>query len=148
MEEIKVTNKEELENAVKEKQQNIVIVGEMAQIFIKSFEKKRKLKKAAKITAITGCGVSAVAIAAGIILAPATGGASAVLTVPAMAHAFAAFGTVEVSLTTTEVFAVCGVLAAALGCGTLLLKDIFKHYDIKIKSGETEVALNRKNKNV
>ena len=74
MEEIKVTNKEELENAVKEKQQNIVIVGEMAQIFIKSFEKKRKLKKAAKITAITGCGVSAVAIAAGIILAPATGG--------------------------------------------------------------------------
>ena len=39
MEEIKVTNKEELENTVKEKQQNIVIVGEMAQIFIKSFEK-------------------------------------------------------------------------------------------------------------
>ncbi len=39
MEEIKVTTKEELENAVKEKQQNIVIVGEMAQIFIKSFEK-------------------------------------------------------------------------------------------------------------
>ena len=145
MEEIKVTNKEELENAVKEKQQNIVIVGEMAQIFIKSFEKKRKLKKAAKITAITGCGVSALAIAAGIILAPATGGASAVLTVPAMAHAFATVGAVEVSLTTAEVVAICGVLAAALGCGTFLLKDIFKHYDIKIKSGETEVVLNRKN---
>lgn len=145
MEEIKVTNKEELENAVKEKQQNIVIVGEMAQIFIKSFEKKRKLKKAAKITAITGCGVSAVTIAAGIILAPATGGASAVLTVPAMAHAFAAVGAAEVSLTTAEVVVICGVLATALGCGTLVLKDMFKHYDIKIKSGETEVVLNRKN---
>ena len=109
--------------------------------------KKTEIKKAAKITAITGCGVSAVAIAAGIILAPATGGDSAVLTVPAMAHAFATVGAVEVSLITAAVVVICGVLATALGCGTLVLKNMFKHYDIKIKSGETEVELTKKNQN-
>jgi hypothetical protein len=111
---VTVTTKEELEKALKNKENEIFVEGEMAKKIIR----KQKVKKGALIT-------GGASVLAGLALLPFTGGASTI----AIAHGLTV-GAVTIS--TTEVFVGAGLILSA---SSLLL---LKNYTIEFESNKTE----------
>ena len=101
---VTVSTKEELETAVKNNTDKIIITGDLAQKIISAQKKKSVAKK----VGIGGAVVAGLATVGGIMAAPITGGASAVAGL-SYAVATTAGGT-AVALTTTELIAVCGTV--------------------------------------
>lgn len=135
---VTVSTKEELEKAVNNNVDKIIITGDMASKIIRS-QKKKSVAKKVGIGSAVAAGVAAVA---GIVAAPVTGGASAVAGV-SYALATTATGT-AVALSTTELIAsILGVLGA-LGIAAGVINSISKNYDVKITSGSTTVECTRK----
>ena len=135
---VTVSTKEELEKAVNNNVDKIIITGDMASKIIRS-QKKKSVTKKVGIGSAVAAGVAAVA---GIVAAPVTGGASAVAGV-SYAVATTATGT-AVALSTTELIAsILGVLGA-LGIAAGVINSISKNYDVKISSGSTTVECTRK----
>lgn len=135
---VTVSTKEELEKAVNNNVDKIIITGDMASKIIRS-QKKKSVAKKVGIGSAVATGVAAVA---GIVAAPVTGGASAVAGV-SYALATTATGT-AVALSTTELIAsILGVLGA-LGIAAGVINSISKNYDVKISSGSTTVECTRK----
>lgn len=135
---VTVSTKEELEKAVNNNVDKIIITGDMASKIIRS-QKKKSVAKKVGIGSAVAAGVAAVA---GIVAAPVTGGASAVAGV-SYAVATTATGT-AVALSTTELIAsILGVLGA-LGIAAGVINSISKNYDVKISSGSTTVECTRK----
>ena len=135
---VTVSTKEELEKAVNNNVDKIIITGDMAGKIIRS-QKKKSVAKKVGIGSAVAAGVAAVA---GIVAAPITGGASAVAGV-SYAVATTATGT-TVALSTTELIAsILGVLGA-LGIAAGVINSISKNYDVKISSGSTTVECTRK----
>ena len=112
---VTVTTKEELELALKNKEANILVKGDLA----KAMQKKRKIKKTA---IISGAGM----ILAGVALIPFTGGASITATVSGFSVATAAGTTIAAS--TAEVAILSGL--AALGLGTICI-SLLKEYSFE-----------------
>lgn len=137
MQVVNVTTKDELERAVKNNTEKIVITGDLAKKII-SAQKKKSVAKKVGISSIV---LSAVAAVAGLAAAPLTGGASAV--------AGASFATVAltgggITLTTAEVaILVLGALGA-LGISAGIINIIAKNYNVKFSAGSTTVELTRK----
>ena len=135
---ITVNTKEELEKAVNNNVERIIITGDMAERIIKA-QKKKSVAKKVGIGTVAAAGV---ATAAGIIAAPFTGGASAIAGV-SYAVATTASGT-AIALTTTELIAsILGVLGA-LGIAAGVVNTISKNYDVKVSAGSTTVECTRK----
>lgn len=135
---VTVSTKEELEKAVNNNVDKIIITGDMASKIIRS-QKKKSVAKKVGIGSAVAAGVAAVA---GIVAAPVTGGASAVAGV-SYAVATTATGT-AVALSTTElIVSILGVLGA-LGIAAGVINSISKNYDVKISSGSTTVECTRK----
>lgn len=135
---VTVSTKEELEKAVNNNVDKIIITGDMASKIIRS-QKKKSVAKKVGIGSAVAAGVAAVA---GIVAAPVTGDASAVAGV-SYAVATTATGT-AVALSTTElIVSILGVLGA-LGIAAGVINSISKNYDVKISSGSTTVECTRK----
>ncbi len=119
---VTVTTKDELEKAITEKKEEIMVVGELA----KKIKKANTAKKIAK-----GVGVGAVVAAgvAGVAAAPLTGGASLVATKMAAPLATAA-ATGGVAITLSTGAAVVGALAA-IGLTTICLVSMEKDYEVE-----------------
>lgn len=112
---VTVTTKEELKLALKNKETNILVKGDLAKVM----QKKRKIKKTA---IISGAGM----ILAGVALIPFTGGASITATVSGFSVATAAGTTIAAS--TAEVAILSGL--AALGLGTICI-SLLKEYSFE-----------------
>lgn len=135
---LKVRTKEELEKAVNDNAKKIIITGNLATEIIKA----QKKKVAAKKVGIGGAVVAGLSIVGGIVLAPFTGGASAVAGVTS-ALTITVGGT-TIALTTVEVIAgLVGVLGA-LGIAGGVINIIVKNYAVDVSVGSTKVVLNRK----
>ena len=137
MQVVNVTTKDELERAVKNNTEKIVITGDLAKKII-STQKKKSVAKKVGISSIV---LSAVAAVAGLVAAPLTGGASAV--------ASASFATVAltgggITLTTAEVAILVVGALGALGISVGIINIIAKNYNVKISAGSTTVELMRK----
>lgn len=135
---VTVSTKEELETAVKNNTDKIIITGDLAQKIISAQKKKSVAKK----VGIGGAVVAGLATVGGIMAAPITGGASAVAGL-SYAVATTAGGT-AVALTTTELIAVCGTVLGALGIAAGVINTISKNYNVKVSAGETTVECTRK----
>ena len=138
---VTVSTKEELETAVKNNSDKIIITGDLAQKII-SAQKKKSVAKKVGIGSAIAAGVATVI---GLAAAPFTGGASAVAGVSYLV-ATTAGGTV-VALSTAEVIAVCATVLGALGIGASVINTISKNYDLKLCAGSTTVECTRKNMN-
>ncbi len=114
-----VKTKEELEKAMDNKEQNIVVQGELA-------EKLYKTRKIAKLS-----GWTLVAIAAALAAAPFTGGLSA-----ASLTAVAGFTSITSAATLTGLEIGVIVMAATIGLSIILA--LYKNYDVKIKRTEVD----------
>ena len=135
---VTVRTKEELESAVKNKEDKIIITGDLASKIIKAQKKKSVAKKVGIGSAIS----AGVVAAAGIVAAPATGGASAVAGL-SYAVATTAGGT-AIALSTTEfIVGILGVLGA-LGITAGVINTIAKNYNVKVSAGSTTVECTRK----
>lgn len=110
-----VTTKEELEQALKNKEASILVKGELAAAM-------RKKKRRKKTAIFCGAGL----VLAGVALIPFTGGAS--LTASGIGLTVAAGGT-TVAATTAEVAIFAGVAALGLGAVSLAL---LKNYTFEI----------------
>ncbi len=137
MQVVNVTTKDELERAVKNNTEKIVITGDLAKKII-STQKKKSVAKKVGISSIV---LSAVAAVAGLAAAPLTGGASAV--------AGASFATVAltgggITLTTAEVAILVVGALGALGISVGIINIIAKNYNVKVSAGSTTVELTRK----
>lgn len=111
---VTVTTKEELERALKNKEANILIKGDLA----KKLHRKNKIKK----TAILSC---AGILFAAVALMPFTGSTS----LPASVRGFkATTDSTTVELSTAEVAILSGV--AVLGLGVICMA-LFKEYTFK-----------------
>jgi len=109
---VTVTTKEELEKALKSKEKEILVEGEIA----KNIVRKKKMKKGALI-------VGGASVLGGIALLPFTGGASAI----AIAQGLTVGG---VTVTTAE---------AAIGAGAILSVAslaLLKNYEIEFESNK------------
>ena len=135
---VTVSTKEELETAVKNNTDKIIITGDLAQKIISAQKKKSVAKK----VGIGGAVVAGLATVGGIMAAPITGGASAVAGL-SYAVATTAGGT-AVALTTTELIAVCGTVLGALGITAGVINTISKNYNVKVSAGATTVECTRK----
>ena len=110
---VTITTKEELEKALKNKEEEILIEGEIA----KRIVRKKNIKKGAMIT-------GGASIVAGLVLLPFTGGGSAI----AIAHGLTAGG---ITISTTEIFVGAGLLLSA---SSLLL---LKNYEVEFESNKS-----------
>lgn len=135
---VKVSTKEELETAVKNNTDKIIITGDLAQKIISAQKKKSVAKKVGIGSAV----VAGLATVGGIVAAPITGGASAVAGL-SYAVATTAGGT-AVALTTTELIAVCGTVLGALGIAASVINTISKNYNVKVSAGSATVECTRK----
>ena len=133
---VTVSTKDELESAVKNNAEKIIITGNLA----KEIAKAQKKKSAAKKVGIGSAIGAGVAVAAGIVAAPFTAGASAV----AAGAVITTAGGTAVALSTAEVIA--GILGAlgALGIAAGTINSIAKNYNVKISAGSTTVECTRK----
>ncbi|QTQ17290.1 hypothetical protein [Treponema parvum] len=135
---VTVRTKEDLESAVKNKEDKIIITGDLASKIIKAQKKKSVAKKLGIGSAIS----AGVVAAAGIVAAPVTGGASAVAGL-SYAVATTAGGT-AIALSTTEfIVGILGVLGA-LGITAGVINTIAKNYNVKVSAGSTTVECTRK----
>jgi NCAIR mutase (PurE)-related protein len=112
---VTVTTKEELELALKNKEANILVKGDLAKVM----QKKKKIKKAAMFS---GAGM----ILAGVALIPFTGGASITATMSGFSIMTAAGTTIAAS--TAEVAILSGL--AALGLGSICIA-LLKEYSFE-----------------
>lgn len=135
---VTVRTKEELESAAKNKEDKIIITGDLANKIIKAQKKKSVAKKIGIGSAIS----AGVVAAAGIVAAPVTGGASAVAGLY-YAVATTAGGTAIV-LSTTEVIAVILGILGALGITAGVINTIAKNYNVKVSAGSVTVECTRK----
>lgn len=140
---VTVKTKEELERAVKNREEKIIIRGTLASKIIRN-QKKKSLAKKIGIGSAIG---SAVAVVAGIIAAPVTGGASAVAGVSYATVSYAiatTAGGTAVALSTTEFIAgILGILGA-LGIAAGIVNIISKNYDVTINANSKSVECTRK----
>lgn len=135
---VTVSTKEELETAVKNNTDKIIITGDLAQKII-SGQKKKSVAKKVGIGSILAGGVAA---GIGILTAPVTGGASAIAGMSYLVATTA--GGTAVALSTTEVIAgILGVLGA-LGIAASVINTISKNYNIKVSAGATTVECTKK----
>lgn len=118
---VTVTSKEELEKALRNKEEEILVEGEMA----KKIAKKAKIKKGGLI-------VGGLSILTGVVLLPFTGGGS----VFAIAQGLTAGG---VAISTTEIFVGAGILLSA--SSLLLLNKYEIIIDISKSSDSKRVIL-------
>lgn len=137
MQVVNVTTKDELERAVKDNAEKIVITGDLAKKII-STQKKKSIVKRAGIASVV---LSAVAAAAGLAAAPFTGGASAVAGVSFATAALTGGG---ITLTTAEVAILVVGALGALGISVGIINIIAKNYNVKVSAGSTTVELTRK----
>lgn len=137
MQVVNVTTKDELERAVKNNTEKIVITGDLAKKII-SAQKKKSVAKKVGISSIV---LSAVAAVAGLAAAPLTGGASAVA---GASFATAALTGGGITLTTAEVAILVVGALGALGISVGIINIIAKNYNVKISAGSTTVELMRK----
>ena len=137
MQVVNVTTKDELERAVKDNAEKIVITGDLAKKII-STQKKKSIVKRAGIASVV---LSAVAAAAGLAAAPFTGGASAVA---GASFATAALTGGGITLTTAEVAILVVGALGALGISVGIINIIAKNYNVKVSAGSTTVELTRK----
>ena len=135
---VTVSTKEELESAVKNNTDKIIITGDLAQKII-SAQKKKSVAKKVGIGGAVAAGVAAVA---GIVAAPVTGGISAAAGVSYAVATTA--GGAAVALSTTELIAVCGTVLGALGIAASVINTISKNYNVKVSAGSTTVECTRK----
>lgn len=124
---VTVTTKEELEKAVNDKVDEIIVVGELAE----------KLKKTQKMQNMSGAGLKALAVAASVaagavVTAPATGGLSSFA-------GFAAVGGAAVMTGTSVV-----VIVAIVTTGLVLLTAMYKDYDLMAECGDKKVVLKKR----
>lgn len=143
-----VRTKEELERAVNNNEEKIIIKGYLASKIIKRHKTKSIVKKA-------GIGGIVAGVVAGVVAAPFTGGASAVAGASYIVSSCAVTGLSSFALTATaggtaiavstaEVIAgIVGVLGA-LGIAAGVVNTIAKNYDIKISVKSTTVECTRK----
>ena len=135
---VTVSTKEELENAVKNMDEKIIITSDMAKKIIQAHKKKSVAKKVGIGSVIAACAASV----AGVVAAPVTGGASAAAGVSYLVATTA--GGATVAATTTEVIAgVLGVLGVT-GIAAGVINTVAKNYNVKITAGSTEVECTRK----
>ncbi|MCR5218981.1 hypothetical protein [Treponema sp.] len=133
-----VSTKEELETAVKNNTDKIIITGDLAQKII-SGQKKKSVAKKIGIGSMLAGGIAA---GIGMLAAPVTGGASAVAGVSYLVATTA--GGTAVALSTAEVIAgILGVLGA-LGIAAGVINTIAKNYDVKVSTDSTTVECTRK----
>ena len=142
---VTVSTKEELETAVKNNSDKIIIIGDLAQKIISAQKKKSVAKKVGIGSMLAGGVAAGVATVVGLAAAPVTGGASAVAGVSYLV-ATTAGGTV-VALSTAELIVVCGTVLVALGISASVINTISKNYDVKLCAGSTTVECTRKNMN-
>lgn len=135
---VTVKTKEELERAVKDNEEKIIISGDLANKIIKKLQKKAVAKKLGIGSAI----LAGAAAIVGIVAAPVTGGASAVAGVSCLVATTA--GGATVTITTAEVIAGIFGILGALGITASVINTIAKHYDVKISNGSTTVECVRK----
>lgn len=128
---VTVTTKEELETALKNKEAKIVIQGEIANEFVKKYEKRKKAKKGAMIG---GIGLTAL----GLVLLPFSFGASSGVVASGLT---ATIGGATVVMTTAEVAIVMGVLG--VGVSTALLKN----YEVVVGKDYVEMTNKKKQNN-
>lgn len=145
-----VRTKEELERAVNNNEEKIIIKGYLASKIIKRHKTKSIVKKAGIGGIVAGVGVIA-----GVVAAPFTGGASAVAGASHIVSSCAVTGISSFALTATaggtaiavstaEVIAgIAGVLGA-LGIAAGVVNTIAINYDIKISVKSTTVECTRK----
>lgn len=131
-----IGTKEELKNALENKEKEILCVGKVA----KAIRRKKKVKMAAKIGGIATFIGGTAAIVGGIAAAPFTGGVSltgAVAGASAIAGAGAALTISTITLSTTELAIICGTCLASLA--------IYKHYDVVFNpNGSVSLIANNK----
>ncbi len=150
---VTVSTKDELESAVKNNAEKIIITGDLAKEIAK-VQKKKSVAKKVGIGSAIGAGV---AVVAGIAAAPFTAGASAVAASIPVTSALAAFtatagagavittaGGTTVALSTAEFIAgILGTLGA-LGIAAGTINSIAKNYNVKVSAGSTTVECTRK----
>ena len=137
---VTVSTKEELETAVKNNADKIIITGDFAQKII-SAQKKKSVAKKVGIGSMLAGGVAA---GIGILTAPVTGGTSAVAGVSYLVATTTAAGGTAVALSTAEVIAgILGVLGA-LGIAAGVINTISKNYNVKVSAGTTTVECTKK----
>ena len=137
---VTVSTKDELENAVRNNAEKIIITGSLAKEIAKA-QKKKSVAKKVGIGSAIGAGV---AVAAGIAAAPFTAGASAVAAATTAGAVITTAGGTAVALSTTELIA--GILGAlgALGIAAGTINSIVKNYNVKVSAGSTTVECTRK----
>lgn len=137
---VTVSTKDELENAVRNNVEKIIITGNLAKEIAKA-QKKKSVAKKVGIGSAIGAGV---AVVAGIAAAPFTGGVSAVAAATTASAVMTTAGGTAVALSTAEVIA--GILGAlgALGIAAGTINSIAKNYNVKVSAGSTSVECTRK----
>lgn len=137
---VTVSTKDELENAVRNNAEKIIITGNLAKEIAKA-QKKKSVAKKVGIGSAIGAGV---AVVAGIAAAPFTAGASAVAAATTAGAVITTAGGTAVALSTAEV--IVGILGAlgALGIAAGTINSIAKNYNVKITAGSTTVECTRK----
>lgn len=137
---VTVSTKDELENAVRNNAEKIIITGNLAKEIAKA-QKKKSVAKKVGIGSAIGAGV---AVVAGIAAAPFTAGASAVAAATTAGAVITTAGGTAVALSTTELIA--GILGAlgALGIAAGTINSIAKNYNVKVSAGSTTVECTRK----
>lgn len=137
---VTVSTKDELESAVKNNAEKIIITGDLAKEIAK-VQKKKSVAKKVGIGSAIGAGV---AVAAGIAAAPFTGGVSAVAAATTAGAVMTTAGGTAVALSTAELIAVIAGALGALGIAAGTINSIAKNYNVKVSAGSTTVECTRK----
>lgn len=133
-----VTNKTELERALKAKQFPIKVTGNYAIQLSKKYHKTKKVKKAAIVGGVATVIASAAAL-------PFTGGASAAgvaagLSVAGFTAGAATLTAGAVTLTAGELAILCGFTLGMTG----IVGGLIANRKLKVKFGQTEVDISEK----
>lgn len=141
MDELIIKTKDDMEKIKLEKPKKIIFEGELAEKMIDALNKKKKVKKASKITAGIGAGL---AVIGGIVLAIPSGGTSLAGGVAIASGVVATIGGTTITLSLAEVAIIAGVLTVALGVTGITVNNLLKHYDFKFSSDKFTVEGTRK----
>ncbi len=134
---IKVNTKEQLKQAIKNKEELIEIEDGKLAKHVVGVKKIKKISKWALGVLVVGTGAAVV----GMALAPETGGTSAVVGIGADAVAYAVAAGSGAVISVEAIYAI-GILAVL---GTAVLYSIYKDYDVvEMELGDVRVTLKRK----
>lgn len=134
---VTVSTKDELESAVKNNAEKIIITGDLAKEIAKVQKKKSVAKK-------VGIGSAIGAVVAGIAAAPFTAGASAVAATATAGAVITTGGGTAIALSTAELIVVIAGALSALGIAAGTINSIAKNYNVKVSAGSTTVECTRK----